>query len=591
MPFASKGRTPNAKDPPPFWKEDRPADWQRHKRYVRAWAYENDDADPAKLSVKLWRQGFAEHGTARMIIDQLDESVVASAGGVEAILRALDQVYSGYQQVVNEDTFSRLMYGPSRPPNEDFVSYTTKFVAEATRYEAMEKAPLPERTKIRLILRRASLSVIQKQMIQTWMGDEPESFSKLITMLHRLSDPRCSTSGPSSSASAAASSKVFQVEERVEEPWYPDWDPDPSPEPVYAVEEEEEDDTEDDPELLAYYLNADNDAGLASSDDDQAWIYAEDLCGDLDGDMAEGSWMTFLEAKRALHQRRLSRGFGGKTAGGKGKNKGLSHGKTRPTKGKSKGFGKRTGMGPRVRQAREERDNRRRDHGMVKLSRAEIFARAKCYNCGERGHLARECKKGEKGGLSHGKGKKGKGKTAAKVFFTSLPEDGEAASYVVERVYGIGADEVERAPWPTEPMPTAPPRARALLRLRHPFRPHLSPPSLAGSLTNLLPSAQRSFLLAPPWCRCRSAPARAPARTTTVMAMGSLSRRRPPHPRPRLHGERPQRPHPRSERRPPHARWAAPAPWRPPHSPPQTPPNMPKSKTRPRKSRPTTATK
>ena len=108
--------------------------------------------------------------------------------------------------------------------------------------------------------------------------------------------------------------------------------------------------------------------------------------------------MTFLEAKRALLQRRLARGCGGKAAGGKGSKKGLTMGKTRPAKGKTKGYGKRTGMGPRTRQAKDERDKRRKDQGMIKLSKAEIFARAKCHYCGERGHLARECRKGDKGG-------------------------------------------------------------------------------------------------------------------------------------------------------------------------------------------------
>ena len=96
--------------------------------------------------------------------------------------------------------------------------------------------------------------------------------------------------------------------------------------------------------------------------------------------------MASAEDKRALHQRRLSRGF---FTNGEGKTRGPLKGKSRPgkwPKGKSSKGGKGKG---KTYQARDARGERRQVKGLVRLIKAQIFARAKCFTCGQPGHLAR----------------------------------------------------------------------------------------------------------------------------------------------------------------------------------------------------------
>ena len=101
----SKTRLPAVKDPPPMWTGDKPQDLEKHKRYTRAWAYEHEDSDPSKVAMRLWRQGFPESGTCRLLVDAIRESTLISPSGVEAIITVLDRAYRGCRRHVEEDTF------------------------------------------------------------------------------------------------------------------------------------------------------------------------------------------------------------------------------------------------------------------------------------------------------------------------------------------------------------------------------------------------------------------------------------------------------------------------------------------------------
>ena len=91
-------------------------------------------------------------------MDAIPESTLISPSGVEAIITVLDRAYRGYRRHVEEDTFGKLLYGAGRPTGESMISFTTRFQAELTKFEVQEAAPLPEKTRVRLLLRKRNLS-------------------------------------------------------------------------------------------------------------------------------------------------------------------------------------------------------------------------------------------------------------------------------------------------------------------------------------------------------------------------------------------------------------------------------------------------
>ena len=153
--------------------------------------------------------------------------------------------YRGYRRHVEEDTFGKLLYGAGRPTGESMISFTTRFQAELTKYEVHEAAPLPGKTRVRLLLRKSNLSQQQKIMFHTWAGETPDSHDDVIAAMHRLDDPRWNTTSnnvPAGKTFHTVDPYLSWEEEEVD--WPPDYDtekpppsslswPDPAPTEVY----------------------------------------------------------------------------------------------------------------------------------------------------------------------------------------------------------------------------------------------------------------------------------------------------------------------------------------------------------------------
>ena len=92
--------------------------------------------------------------------------------------------------VTQEETFEKAMFGKVRAHNESFVEYTARFMGEMQKYEVDEKMVLPEKLKVRLLLRRASLNITQKDRLETWADKDGDDLTVNLEMLNRLDHPR-----------------------------------------------------------------------------------------------------------------------------------------------------------------------------------------------------------------------------------------------------------------------------------------------------------------------------------------------------------------------------------------------------------------
>ena len=55
---------------------------------------------------------------------------------------------------------------------------------------SVERMPLPEKMKLRIMLKRAALTERQMDKIETWTADDPDSLDASIHFLNKLDDPR-----------------------------------------------------------------------------------------------------------------------------------------------------------------------------------------------------------------------------------------------------------------------------------------------------------------------------------------------------------------------------------------------------------------
>ena len=170
------------------------------------------------------------------------------------------------------------------------ISFTTRYQAEVVKYEAQERAQLPEKTKVRLLLRKSNLSQQQRLMLHTWAGETPDSYDHVLAVLHRLDDPRWSSTTTTGNP-GASSGKTFLATDSYpswteEVGWSPDgetyqpcsqmWD-DPVVDNFQQEDVEEArwgEEPEEDEEMTAFYLDENNDAGQSSEDEGVVWIYA-----------------------------------------------------------------------------------------------------------------------------------------------------------------------------------------------------------------------------------------------------------------------------------------------------------------------------
>jgi hypothetical protein len=179
------------RDPPPIRDGKDPAKrWIQKRRELKMWARDSD-LPPSKLGVRLWRLGLPDGSPAKTLTNWLTDDTISAEDGFEIMMAAFDKAYAGFLNVTEEETFEKALFGQPRAQNEAFVEHTSRFMTEMHKYEVDEKTELPEKLKVRLLLRRATLTVSQRDRMETWAGRDADKLATNIELLNKLDHPRC----------------------------------------------------------------------------------------------------------------------------------------------------------------------------------------------------------------------------------------------------------------------------------------------------------------------------------------------------------------------------------------------------------------
>eukprot|EP00971_Amphidinium_carterae_P122615 2427689-Amphidinium_carterae.2 len=374
----------NTKDVPPIWDGvDPEVYWRSKRREIRLW---QEDSDLAKdrQGVRLFR---ALQGKAKVMADVLTDAQIRGPHGVEQIIAFFDQQYESHLRLQHEREFDELFFTGTRQNEETFAAYILRRTADMQRYETYALGTLPTHMKGKVMLKQARLSQAQLSRVLTWLDGYRDhiSVSEALRKLDAEMELQSSASGAEHTGKS-----LWQGSEEME---YAQIDAGEWEGAEYWQSEYWWDDQED-PELMILYGEA-NDAGYAS-DCDEVWVYPWDLYEELDGEALELNLASFAAVQRAKMEKRKQRGF---PSWGKDSKKGLttfwpsSFGKS---KGKSKGKGKSKNKDKdkgkdRFSALRDQRDDRRRQNGMMRVPAAKLHQRVRCWRCGQMGHMAANC--------------------------------------------------------------------------------------------------------------------------------------------------------------------------------------------------------
>jgi len=279
----------------------------------------------------------------------------------------------------------------------------SRFMTEMHKYEVDEKTELPEKLKVRLLLRRATLNSSQRDRMETWAGRDAGKLVTNIELLNKLDHPRykpgnvsatmyeedktfyedTGTHGNGADWTGAATSSAWLGQEgsRLE------YDSGEYEESYYELGPEADD-------LQAcHYMDSTNDVGEDScSETSDVYVHVHDLSKIHEEADVLQTFAGFREVKQRLQNMRKNRGFfptDPLSNSSKGASKGYK-GKGKKGKGKGKGKGYRR-FGPRSWNAFRQRDERRRQQGIVRVPKDAIYNRTKSFSCHQVGHISRHC--------------------------------------------------------------------------------------------------------------------------------------------------------------------------------------------------------
>ena len=308
-----------------------------------------------KWGIRLY-QSFAEGTQPRKIADQVAMEDLLSARGYGLILSALMAKYKPFLDIAGPTSIDKFFYMGERGKSESFATFLAAKEVARQEMEQNLQERIPDRVAGRILLRQSNLSEFQRELISLKDNATMLSFDEVAAMLRPLDRPEMLAQAAQSELGTHASKHY----------------------PVMYAETEELPVQDEDPQ-------EDGEDYEETSESEFDELYFEDK--EFEEDEAiyiQAYHSAYADVRRDLRERRRERGFinHNKVAGSKAstprpsKDKGRGH---VPRRKFGKGAGKRSGKG--------QGSNGK----MMRGTAEQLVSRARCYNCQELGHYARDC--------------------------------------------------------------------------------------------------------------------------------------------------------------------------------------------------------
>ena len=155
----------------PTW--DGKAPEKNLKSYLKALRFwRRDTVVPEhRQGVKLYKS-LSTNGELRAAVDLLDEAVIMSPQGWEAIIKVVERTYGLYLEADAEITVHEAIFGTEKLKGESFLQYVSRKVTKLRELERVLGEMLPDKFKGAIVKRGAKLTEAQRSTLHTWVrGD------------------------------------------------------------------------------------------------------------------------------------------------------------------------------------------------------------------------------------------------------------------------------------------------------------------------------------------------------------------------------------------------------------------------------------
>ena len=155
------------KDPVPTWDGKEPA--RNLRPYLRALQFWRHDTatPPVRQGAKLYKS-LTVGSDLRAAAELIDDATILSERGFDAIVNAIKEAYTVYEELDTELIVEEAIYGSERQKGESFLAYTARKLPKLRTLENTLSTKLPTNLTGVILKRRANLTETQRATLHTW---------------------------------------------------------------------------------------------------------------------------------------------------------------------------------------------------------------------------------------------------------------------------------------------------------------------------------------------------------------------------------------------------------------------------------------